>query len=238
MKAVLFDLDDTLVDHQHSYRSGLAALHEKYAPLRQQTLEALDVVYNQWLETLHVGVLEGRYTLLEARRERFRQIFRHCGATISEADLEDVIAIHHQVYRDSQRPIAGAVPLLEHLQRVGIKIGIVTNNLTAEQQGKLRQCRLESYVGVMVTAEDTGIPKPDPAMFEAVLEQLGCDPVDAVMIGDSWRSDVLGATALGMRALWLNRYEHTCPDPALATEFLTYEPLADMLTLLGMSPGR
>ena len=232
MKAVLFDLDDTLVDHQHSYRSGLVALRDQFAPLRQQSLEALDAVYNQWLETLHVGVLEGRYTLLEARRERFRQIFRHCDATISEADLEDVIALHHRVYRDSQRPIAGVIPLLDHLQHGGIKIGIVTNNLTAEQQGKLRQCGLESYIDVMVTAEDTGIPKPDPAMFHAVLAHLDCAADDAVMIGDSWRSDVLGATALGMRTLWLNRYDQSCPDPTLATEFLTYEPLADMLALL------
>jgi FMN phosphatase YigB (HAD superfamily) len=84
----------------------------------------------------------------------------------------------------------------------------------------------------MVTAEDVGIPKPDPTMFQAVLQQLDCVAEETVMVGDSWRSDVLGATALGIRALWLNRYGHICPDPALALEFTSYEPLADVVVLL------
>jgi putative hydrolase of the HAD superfamily len=234
MKAVLFDLDDTLVDHQHSFRSGLAALRDAYSPLQGYSFEELETVYIQWLETLHRRVLAGTCTLYEARRERFRHVFQHCGAALSEADLAQVIDLHHHVYRESQRPVAGVVALLAHLRGAGLRIGVVTNNLTEEQWGKLRQCGLESYVDVMVTAEDVGIPKPDPTMFEAVLQQLACAAGDTVMIGDSWRADVLGATALGIRTLWLNRYDQTCPDPALATEFRSYEPLADMLARLGL----
>ena len=232
MKAVLFDLDDTLFDHQHSYRSGLHALRETFPTLQQRPFDELDQLYNHWLESLHARVLDGSYTLYQARTERFRQIFKHCGATVSDAELEQVIALHHQTYRESQRAIAGVVPLLEHLRAAGIRIGIVTNNLTDEQWGKLRQCQLEAYVDVMVTAEDVGISKPDPAMFYAALQQLDCESGETVMVGDSWRSDVLGATALGIRALWLNRYGHPCPNPVLAAEFTSYEPLADVLGLL------
>ncbi len=231
MKAVLFDLDDTLADHQYSYRSSLAAVQAQYPVLQADDLEQ---VYNHWLNRLHSEVLAGRYALDEARIERFRQIFRHYGVVLSEAELDAVAQLQRISYQRSQRAIPGVIPLLEHLRGLKLGIGVVTNHLSAEQRDKLRDCALDSYVDVMVTSEDVGLPKPDPAMFRAVLAALDCGVEDVVMIGDSWQSDVLGATALGMRALWLNRYALRCPDPALAREFHSYEPLDPVLHLLDL----
>ena len=53
-----------------------------------------------------------------------------------------------------------------------------------------------------------------------------------VMIGDSWKADILGAAQAGIRALWLNRTGITCPDPKLAVEFRSFEPLTEMLALI------
>jgi putative hydrolase of the HAD superfamily len=235
MKAVLFDLDDTLVDHQHSYRSSLAAVQQRYAALQQHAFEDLEQVYNHWLNRLHTEVIAGRYSLDQARIERFRQIFLHCGTTLSDVELAQVAELQREVYQASQQPIAGVVPLLMHLRSAGLQIGVATNHLRGEQVAKLRDCELDIWVDAMVTTEDVGIPKPDPTMFLAILRQLDCQPDEVVMVGDSWTSDILGATALGIRSLWLNRYGRDCPDPALAVEFHGYEPLEAMLRLLGIA---
>ncbi len=55
------------------------------------------------------------------------------------------------------------------------------------------------------------------------------------MVGDSWKADILGARQAGIRALWLNRYEHPCPDPSLAAEFQSYIPLEQVLALLQLA---
>ena len=80
------------------------------------------------------------------------------------------------------------------------KVGIVSNNLLEEQQDKLRCCELDQYVDVLVVSEEAGISKPDPRIFEIVLDRLRCRPQEAVMIGDSWDADVLGAAAAGIQS--------------------------------------
>jgi putative hydrolase of the HAD superfamily len=52
------------------------------------------------------------------------------------------------------------------------------------------------------------------------------------MVGDSWTADVLGAQAVGMRAIWLNRHGATCPDPTIVTEIAALEPLDTVADLI------
>jgi FMN phosphatase YigB (HAD superfamily) len=70
------------------------------------------------------------------------------------------------------------------------------------------------------------IAKPDPAMFHAALARLGLEgrTDSAVVFGDSWSADVLGAVAAGMRAVWFNRRGVACPDANLATEIRALVP--------------
>lgn len=83
-----------------------------------------------------------------------------------------------------------------------------------------------------MVSETIGVAKPDPAIFHAALRQLGRAPADAVMLGDSWAADVLGARAAGVRAVWLNRHQRACPDPALARELRALEPAGKVAALL------
>ena len=84
-------------------------------------------------------------------------------------------------------------------------IGIVSNNLQREQEDKLRFCGFDSRVDAVVISEGAGVSKPDPAIFRIALTLLGCEPTEAVMIGDAWRTDIAGAIAAGIRPVWFNR---------------------------------
>ena len=55
-----------------------------------------------------------------------------------------------------------------------VRIGIVSNNLLEEQQGKIRLCGFDPYVDALVVSEAVGVAKPDPAIFARALEELGC----------------------------------------------------------------
>ena len=58
---------------------------------------------------------------------------------------------------------------------------------------------------------DLGIGKPDPAVFRHALSLVGAEAADAVMIGDTVERDIDGALALGLRAVWINRFGHARP---------------------------
>ena len=125
--------------------------------------------------------------------------------------------------------------LLSHLKpQVGI--GVVTNNVRHEQVEKLQFCGLDSLVDVLVTSEEVGVAKPHPAIFRTALERLSCTPDQVVMVGDSWENDIVGASQVGIRSVWLNRYDVPHPDVTLAPEIVELTPLEEIARLLLKNP--
>jgi HAD superfamily hydrolase (TIGR01509 family) len=221
-KAVLFDLDDTLFDHRHSSRHGLVVLRRRLPALRAPSLDALEAQHGVLLEELHRRVIEGDLELDEARIERFRRLLELCGGAADREAATRAAETYRGAYLRSRRPVPGAVELLETLVRLKpgaasqgrrFRIGIVSNNLLAEQVDKLRCCRLDRYIDALVVSEQAGASKPDPAIFDIALRELGCAPDETVMIGDSWMNDVAGARAAGIAAVWFNRWRLPRPEP-------------------------
>lgn len=233
IKAVFFDLDDTLFDHLHSTRAGLQAVCEAYPVLQQRSIDVLFADYTRLLDEVHLRVLQGELSIDEARRERFRRFF-----LLHAPDTENLLSVvehaallHREQYQANRQVVAGAIALLEHLH-AHVKIVVVTNNIVAEQIDKLRYLKLEHLVDELVTSEETGFIKPDPRIFQVALERCVCRADEVVVVGDSWKSDILGAQQAGIRAIWLNRTGLPCPDPQLALELQALEPLAEAVKLI------
>ena len=202
VQGVLFDLDDTLFDHRRSARAALTAVHTAFASAAD--FAEFERHHAHYLEEMHLEVLAGRATLEDARRERFRRVFAALGVALDPADVYRVAETYRHGYSSSRQAIEGAVDLLAHL-RQSVGIAVVTNNLLAEQQDKLRVCGLTTYVDALVASEDVGVSKPDPEIFRFALHRLGVSAAEAVMVGDSWPNDIAGARAAGIGAVWFNR---------------------------------
>src|SRR6266571_8074033 len=115
IKAALFDLDDTLFDHQYSSRSGLAALMQHYNNLGQVSLDELEQLHTTLLNELHMEVLRGKATIDDMRAERFRRIFLHYGEQVSPAIIQEAVMHYREAYKNARRAIVGVVPLLQAL---------------------------------------------------------------------------------------------------------------------------
>jgi putative hydrolase of the HAD superfamily len=100
------------------------------------------------------------------------------------------------------------LPVLEELRRYGLKLGLVSNT-GRDLPAFVAHHGLD--VDAALGSRAHGWTKPHPTIFRAVLEQLGTEPADAAMVGDSIEDDVEGARALGMRAILLDR-EDRYPD--------------------------
>ncbi len=230
--AVVFDLDDTLFDHTHSARTVLAELYERHHTFRRLAFESFALAHTRLLDELHAEVLAGRITVDAARLERIRRLFAVVGETVADALAVDVADRYRDAYVASWRPVRGALDLLARLRR-RVRLGVVTNNVVAEQLRKMEVCGLTPHLDAAVISEEVGVAKPDPRIFEIVLERLGCDAAGAVMVGDSWSSDIVGASRAGMRTVWLNRSGAPCPDRSLiSAEIRSLEPADEVATLL------
>jgi putative hydrolase of the HAD superfamily len=243
---VFFDLDDTLFDHTLSVQLALRALADAFPLFGRVPIAHLAELHGAELEAQHLRVLAGELTLDEARLARFAALARACGqhAEAREdvpADVSRVAEHYRRAYLADRRPVPGALDLLHALRarRPAPRIGIITNNVLEEQLEKLRHLRMRHLVDVLVVSEEAGVAKPNPAIFQIALDRAGCaNPAQAVMVGDAWATDIVGARSAGLRAVWLNRGGRACPQPGTCAELASLLPTdTTVAQVLGATPA-
>lgn len=237
VRGVLFDLDDTLFDHNYSTICATGALRAFESALAVWTLEELRRRHSEMLEIIHQEVIAGRMTIDHARRERFWRLLNDAGA--DRAALERASAVagkYREEYQTSWRPVAGAPELLSELKSRGLKVVVVTNNLTSEQEQKIRRCELEAHVDALITSEGVGSAKPGVAIFAAALSAVGLANSDVVMVGDAWDTDIAGAIAAGIRPVWFN-WRGSPARETKVDEISALTPLESVLEVIQRSAG-
>jgi HAD superfamily hydrolase (TIGR01662 family) len=225
LKAVLFDLDDTLFDHQYSRRRGLELLQAVYPRLGAVPIPELEIEHEKILLSSYYQTLDGVVTLEESRISRIRLLGERYGLNIGPDEAGQVARDYHRIYEMERRAVPGASELLKFLAEKGLKIGVVTNGLADAQQEKLRVCSLDHDIDFMLVSEVIGIRKPSPGIFMEALRLANAGPEETIYIGDAWGTDIMGAFRSGMRTIWLNRYGLPCPEPGIAIEINSFIPL-------------
>lgn len=125
------------------------------------------------------------------------------GLDVTEAVLEEAASRHLDAWTPHIHHDPDAVAVLTALRERGTKIGLLSNTHWPEafHEHFLARDGLDGLIDVRVYTSDTEHRKPHPAVFRAVLDELGVDPSRAVMVGDRLFDDILGARRTGMRAV-------------------------------------
>jgi putative hydrolase of the HAD superfamily len=232
VRAVLFDLDDTLFDHRNSSADALRRLQQAHECFRRAPFDEFEREHASLLELVHPEVVSGRLGIDEARSERFRRLFNRFGVEADPLQCDEAARMYRSGYLDSRRATAGAAALLMALGSRAA-VGIVSNNILSEQRDKLDHLGLSQFVDALIVSGETGMSKPDPGIFNIALDAVGARPDEAVMVGDSWSADVLGGLTAGIRAVWFNPLRLPPPDPSLRiAEIHALEPTPETLALL------
>jgi HAD superfamily hydrolase (TIGR01509 family) len=119
------------------------------------------------------------------------------------------------------------LPCLRRLHEAGLAAGIVTNT-QRDLIEAVEHFGLSCFVTVLSASYDVGVMKPDQRIYAHALAQAGVGPADAVMVGDSFHDDVVGAQAAGLAAILLDR-PGTSTKPAP-----TIRSLAELPAALGL----
>ncbi len=211
--AVLFDIDDTLVDFAGAAHQALVhAVHRHLGRLPEADIAAA------WAEVAELHY--ARYTngelgfaeMLEARTAAFITTLGPPLApdgvhVLIENERTTRIFDHYRVFDD-------VLPELDRLRSAGVRLGAVSNSDGDYQRRKLATVGLADAFTATVFSGDVGVAKPDPAIFRAAVAALETDPAGAVYVGDRWDVDVLGARGAGLAAVWLDRRGPGVPERA------------------------
>jgi HAD superfamily hydrolase (TIGR01549 family) len=225
-KVVFFDVDDTLYDHGYHIHQAISALREEYSFLQEYSVEYLKGLSHQFLEEVHERLLHGEISVEESREIRWQKFLD----TVKEKNMDAITLanFYSKSYYNAERAVPGAIELLRSLKQ-GYKIGVISNNLFAEQLSKMKRIGVSEHIDIFAISEEVGAAKPEPLIFEIALKRGGVNAEEAVLIGDSWNNDVLGAMNAGIRPIWFNRTDSISLDDSIAeiNSFIPIESVID-----------
>lgn len=132
-----------------------------------------------------------------------RLVLEGCGITTTQ---EHALAVFKRLQQISYglHPFDDAAPALAVLQRRGLTLGLISN---IDQRGDelIDSLGLGDCVDFAVTSGETGLQKPDPAVFRAALRKANAAPNEAIMVGDQPESDIVGAIRVGITPILIDR---------------------------------
>jgi putative hydrolase of the HAD superfamily len=195
---VLFDIDDTLIDHSAAVRDGVTALHGHVRPA-----EEASEFHASWvaaMKTYFPRFLSRELSYQDQRRARIRQTV---GAHLSDAQADELFDIYFRVYESRWSLYPDVLPLLAELS--GHRLGIISNGNGVEQRSKLERTGIADRFEFVHISDECSHAKPAAEIFLRACAMAGVAPRDAIYVGDLYEIDAIGSRAAGLHGVWLNR---------------------------------
>ena len=220
MKALIFDLDGTLVDTVYAHIFAW-----------QRALDEAGMAIDGWRIHRKIGMSGGLFT---------RAVARELGRELTLAEAQLLQHRHGELFEQllpERRPLPGAVELIQFLQGHKILFGIATSGQRPEINASLDSLGIDEST-VVVERGDVPRAKPEPDLFLACQQRLGVSAMDCYVIGDAvW--DLLAARRAGMLSIGLLTGGYGEDELSRAGAFRVYRDPAELyrsLDELGVLP--
>lgn len=201
VRFVYFDLDDTLLDHEHAERKSLADVRDRYrAIFGTLSVDELQEQYHSINAPLWRQYASGEIDKDTLKEQRFAQLLEAVGAPHADSAL--VRRYYMQRYARHWQFIPGAREAYEAVAE-RLPVGVMTNGFSEVQAQKFEAFPvLRERADAVLVCEDVGTLKPDPEVFAHATEQAGVSAEDVLYVGDSYSSDVEGGQTAGWHVAW------------------------------------
>lgn len=204
IKAVLFDVDDTLVDTRGAFRHALATVAARYLDA-ETPADELTHVWRSDAGGHYRAFTRGEIGYREQRKLRANALHvMYGGPVMDDAAYDEWNEQFERAFQEGWRAHEDAAPCLAELGEAGVAYGGLSNAALNYQQVKLAACGLER-MPMLVGVDTLGFGKPDPRVFALACEKLGLEPACVAYVGDELDIDAVAAAAAGLTGIWLNR---------------------------------
>lgn len=194
---LFFDLDETLFDTKKNSKEALRKI--TVIPGFPFTDEQV-MYWNRLSDKLWEQFSDEKITRTELLNIRFEKFFDHYGVKVDGVICE----------QEFEKHLVNEGNLLPHAKELLMKLSsrrvfAVTNGSKYKQLPQLNKAGLTPYFEGLLMAEDIGYRKPDPKFFQTIMQKIGIDSKDKIlMIGDSLTADIKGARQFGIDSVWYN----------------------------------
>ncbi len=224
-KAIFLDWDDTIGDFSGAAQQSLRDMYETFGLNRcYDSVEQFIAVY-----TPHNIELWERYGRDEVTKDylEFDRFFYPLMLAPRPLGMEEAVALAPRMAREHLRhttdyftPIPGAIETVKRLAE-HYPLVIVSNGFVEVQYTKIERSGLKNCFADIVLSEEVGCQKPNPRIYEEALRRNNLCADEALMVGDSWYSDIFGAQQAGIDQMWIVGDGSKCKEDQTATYQVT-----------------
>jgi len=201
LKAILFDIDDTLFDRAEAQRKWAHLMIQEY----REVFKGIEqkVAVNTLLKSDRIATEECNRTHSRdvARIGRFKIFLKLLN--LSSEPAEDITVLYVKSYPQINSPVKGAKSVIEHLAK-RFQLGIVSNGFRDVQYQKLESLEIKDLFDCIVLSAEVGVWKPDPRLFLKAISLLERRSEECMYVGNSYEDDILGAKKAGIQTCWFN----------------------------------
>jgi len=220
IKAVVFDLDNTLVD---------------FMKMKEMAVEgAVEAMIDAGLPLRKEDAIKKIYEIYDREGIEDQKVFdKFLSETFGRIDYK-ILAAGIVGYRKAKEAALVLYPhvhyTLMELLKMGKRLAVISDAPKLQAWTRLAQTGLHHYFEVVVTFDDTGKRKPDPEPFIFALDKLNVRPEESIMIGDWAERDIIGAKTIGMVTVFA-RYGNTF-DTRISGADYEVDDIQELLTII------
>lgn len=191
IKAVIFDVDETLVDRNAALILLFEYFIDKYAgkyPYEGSREELIKYM---------IEIDENGYSGLE---KFFRNLQKRWKLPLT---VEEFIKERNDIFGGLSVPFPEMFEVLDCLKGK-YKLGIITNGYSSVQREKIRKVNIAEYFDDIIVSGEQPFAKPDPGIFQLSCKNLGVKPEEAIFVGDYYPNDIAGAMNAKIKPIWIS----------------------------------
>ncbi len=215
-QAIIFDLDDTLLDDSGQMEACWRDAFAEFAPhleLDPHSFRAAYRKYADWWWSDPERHRVGRLDLRAASRAVVLEVLRSLGR--DDADLAVRLADRYRDLREEYIALVpGAIETIEWFRSRGVRLGMATNGSAAGQRAKIERFGLAPYFDRIIVEGEFGMGKPQREVYEELFASLGVAPEKTWSVGDNLEWDVRAPQALGAYGIWVDVRRGGLPEGA------------------------
>ncbi|MCA9900434.1 MAG: HAD family hydrolase [Anaerolineales bacterium] len=245
ISAVLFDLDDTLIDWS-GVQVNMAEIEtrhlqnvHRFLTSQGHLLPPFADFWGKFRETLIYAWAEAKKDWSGVSFVKEMQTFLlDCGLDEAQLDLDTVLHVYDWQTVPGVEPFSDTLPVLEKLKTAGYKIGLITNAMQPMwmRDIELRAYGILDYLDARLTSGDVGFMKPHPFIYWRALELLDVQPEEAIFVGDRPANDIAGANEAGLTSVLMSPPHLNRELNGVRPNF-TITTLTELLTILTQLEG-
>ena len=193
VKAIYFDLDNTLIDRTGAAYDIYCDIVSDYLPHYEKHSIEFEAAVQRLMIWDEYGTIEKSHVF-----SRFCKMYN-----LDENLIQILSNRWADQFGEYARTFSASEETLKELAKK-YRLGLLTNGYPHMQRKKLEKSGLEKYFEVVIVSGEHGMHKPDVRIFQMACEKMGLRPEEIVFVGDTFAADILGAVQCGMKPVWIH----------------------------------